>query len=169
MSPITPGSSRRAGGYSPVFRLGSLTRLPERAMSQKANSFGHGNEQACAGYLKENTRRNSSCSPAARRRFHARSAAVARVLDILVGRIKRLRSTPERELRGSGRVKDAATALVTWPHIPSPRVAVVRSRRSTEAAVSPAPAPGGTSPCRRDNAEYRRSRDNSGLQIRAAR
>src|ERR1039457_5060099 len=61
-----PGSSRRAGGYSPVFRLGSLTRLPERAMSQKANSFGHGNEQACAGYLKENTRRNSSCSPAAR-------------------------------------------------------------------------------------------------------
>src|ERR1039457_4623947 len=35
-------------------------------MSQKANSFGHGNEQACAGYLKENTRRNSSCSPAAR-------------------------------------------------------------------------------------------------------
>ena len=69
------GSSRRAGGYSPVFRLGSLTRLPERAMSQKANSFGHGNEQACAGYLKENTRRNSSCSPAARRRFHARSVS----------------------------------------------------------------------------------------------
>src|ERR1039457_4815036 len=25
-----PGSSRRAGGYSPVFRLGSLTRLPGR-------------------------------------------------------------------------------------------------------------------------------------------
>src|ERR1039457_6342437 len=65
--------------------------------------------------------------------------------------------------------KNPATALVTWPHVASPQVAAVRPRRSTEAAVSPAPAPAGTSPCRRDNAEYRRSRYNSGLQIRAAR
>jgi hypothetical protein len=86
-----PGSSRRAGGYSPVFRLGSLTRLPERAMSQKANSFGHGNEQACAGYLKENTRRNSSCSPAARRRFHARSL---RDISISVWPVPRPRQGP---------------------------------------------------------------------------
>src|ERR1017187_1093614 len=30
-----PGSSRRAGGYSPVFRLGSLTRLPGREPCSK--------------------------------------------------------------------------------------------------------------------------------------
>ena len=63
---------------------------------------------------------------------------------------------------------NATEIVVTGPHFPS-LMAAVRSTRSTEAVACHAPAPGGTSRCRPDNAKYRRSRDSSSLQTRAVR